>query len=134
MKQTRTARQRVEWGEDGGAWVSSPEELDTLLDKLAREAAAKPFMVELISPQGDSMSVGLGSKKSVLSWVPAGGNPPYYASKGNPGAGGTVVFFYRGSWSEFPGWSAVPVAAARAAMRQFLQTGGRPSTVEWEEV
>jgi immunity protein Imm1 of predicted polymorphic toxin system len=134
MERTRTARQRVEWGEDGTAWVSSVAELDALLDKLAREAAAKPFMVDLVSPSGDSLSIGLGSKKSVLSWIPSGGNPPYYASKGNPEADGAVVFFYRGSWSEFPGWSAISIAAARAAMRTFFQTGARPTTVEWEEV
>jgi hypothetical protein len=134
MEGTQIRRQRVEWGEDDGAWVSSVQELDWLLDDLARTAADKPFVVELISHEGDSMSVGLGSEESVLSWVSADGNPPYYASRGNREAEGTVAFFYGGSWSEFPKWSAVPMAEARAVMRQFFQTGERPASIDWEEV
>lgn len=132
---TREAgRQRVEWDEGAGAWVKSTEELDLLLNDLAEAGIHKPLMVESISAKGDSLSIGVGSQESILSWIPAGGNPPYFASKGNPDAQGTVVFFYRGSWSEFPRWSAIPVATAREAMRQFLETGERPTNVNWEEV
>lgn len=69
-----------------------------------------------------------------MSWVHASKDPPYYASKGNPKAEGTIVFFYRRDWSEFHRWSAVPVADALAAMREFFETGERPTTMEWEEV
>jgi hypothetical protein len=130
----QTERQRIEWGESDGEWVTTIEELDRLLDALVLQAADRPFVVELISPKGDTLSVGLGLKESVLSWVPAGGDPPYFTSEGNLQADGTVVFFYRGDWSEFPRWSAIPVEAAREAVSEFWHTGQRPTSVKWEEV
>jgi hypothetical protein len=125
---------RVEWGEDGRAEVGSIEELDRLLDGLAASVLEKPLMAELIAENGDSLAAGLGRDESVLSWINGDQNPPYYASKGDSGAGGMIVFFYRGDWSEFPRWSAIPVARAREAMRRFFTTGQMPDNVEWTEV
>jgi hypothetical protein len=125
---------RIEWGEDGQAEVASVEDLDGVLDELTDQALEKPFMVELISPNGDSLAAGLGLDESVLSWVPGDQNPPYYASKGDGAAEGTVVFHYRGDWSEFPRWSAVPRGEVREAMRHFFATGEMPRNVEWKEV
>jgi hypothetical protein len=127
-------RQRVEWREDGRAEVGSVQELDRLLDDLTQQAKKEPFMAELISPKGDSVAIGLGRDGSVLSWVQAGGDPPYYGSKGNPKASDLVVFFYRGAWSEFPGSFVVPIAEAREAMRLFFESGQMPRNVDWEEV
>jgi Immunity protein Imm1 len=56
-----------------------------------------------------------------------------FASKGKADAEGTIVFHYRGDWSEFPRWSAVQAATARQAMRDFLETTQRSSVLEWEE-
>lgn len=125
---------RLEWDENGAAIIDSEAALDKRLDELAAQATLKPFMAELISPGGDSLALGLGREQSVMSWVSASQDPPYFASKGNPHAEGTVVFHYRGDWSEFPCWSAVPVSAARQAIRDFFTTGRLPSSVAWEEV
>lgn len=125
---------RLEWDENGAAIIDSKAELDRHLDELAERATARPFMAELISPEGDSLAVGLGREQSVMSWVSASQDPPYFASKGDPHAEGTVVFHYRGDWSEFPCWSAVPLSAARQAIRDFFTTGKLPSSVAWEEV
>jgi hypothetical protein len=125
---------RIEWEENGRAEVASVEELDRLLDDLAEQARKRPFMVELISSAGDSLAIGLGREESILSWVQASGDPPYYASKGDPDSEGLVVFFYRGHWSEFPRSFAVTIAAARKGMRLFFETELRPTSVEWEEV
>jgi hypothetical protein len=122
------------WGESETAVVESIDELDHRLAVLTEEAKKRPFMAELIATNGNSLSMGLGREETVLSWVPANNDPPYYASKGNPNAEGTIVFYYSGDWSEFPRWSAVPVPAGWATMREFFQTGERPSTVEWQEV
>jgi hypothetical protein len=126
--------QRVEWENDGRAEVASVEQLDRLLDDLTEQARPRPFMAVLISGTGDSLAIGLGRKESVLSWVSATGDPPYHGSNGDPSATGLVVFFYGGSWSEFPRSYAVPVADARAAAREFFETGVRPNQVGWEEV
>jgi hypothetical protein len=125
---------RLEWDENGAVFVDSEAALDKRLDELGAEATPEPFMAELISPAGDSLALGLGREQSVMSWVSASQDPPYLASKGNPDAEGTIVFLYRGGWSEFPCWSAVPVSGARQAMRDFFATGRLPSGVAWEEV
>ena len=122
------------WGESETAELESVGELEQRLAVLTEEAMARPFMAELIAINGNSLSMGLGREETVLSWVAASNDPPYYASKGNPKAEGTIAFYYSGDWSEFPRWSAVPVPAGLATMREFFQTGKRPSTVEWEEV
>lgn len=121
-------------GESGVALVDSAAALDRLLDELAEQASAKPFMAELISPAGDSLALGLGREQSVLSWVSASQDPPYFASEGDRDAVGTVVFFYRGDWSEFPCWSAVPAATARKTMREFFMTRKLPSGLTRVEV
>ena len=128
------AGRRVEWGVDGYAEVESLEALDRLLNYLHTQALEKPFMVELIAARGESLAMGLGRDESVLSWVRGDQNPPYYASKGDATAVGMIVFFYRGAWSEFPRWSAVPLMRAREAMRRFFSTGQMPDNVEWIEV
>jgi Immunity protein Imm1 len=97
---------RLEWGEDGSAAVDSVETLDRLLEELDEQARERPFMAELISPARDSLALGLGREQ----------------------------FQYRGAWSEFPRWSAVPAVTARQAMRDFLQSAQLPSVLEWEEV
>jgi Immunity protein Imm1 len=125
---------RLEWGENGVSVVDSLKALDQRLDELAAPAKAKPFMAELISPEGNSLALGLGREKSVMSWVSASQDPPYFASKGHVDAEGTIVFYYRGDWSEFPCWSAVPTSTARQAMREFFNTRALPSGVAWEEV
>ncbi|HVS04634.1 MAG TPA: Imm1 family immunity protein [Candidatus Dormibacteraeota bacterium] len=125
---------RIEWEENGRAEAASVEEVDRLLDDLAEQARERPFIVELMSSAGDSLAIGLGREESILSWVQASGDPPYYASKGDRDSQGLVVFFYGGRWSEFPRSFAVGIAAARKAMRLFFETGQRPTNVEWDEV
>ena len=124
---------RLEWDRKG-ADVSTVQELDRLLDELTMEGSDAPFMVDLLSPSGDSLSVGLGRGKSVLSGYRPTGILPYYASTGTIDVAGTIWFDYRGSPSEFPMWSAIPIIDARAAIGEFFQTGQRPKTVEWQEV
>jgi hypothetical protein len=126
---------RVEWTENRVALVDSVEALDRLLDDLNEEARLKPFMAELQSANSDTMSIGLGRDVSVLSWVQASGDPPYFASKGaGDNRNAVEVFFYRGQWSEFPAWSTIPVGLAREAMRRFFRSGTLPENVTWVEV
>jgi len=127
-------QRRLVWGESGTVPVDSIDDLDRRLAELAKEAKSRPFIAELIATNGNCVSMGLGREESVLSWVQASKDPPYYASKGNPKAEGTIVFFYGGDWSDFPRWSTVSATDALAAMREFFETGERPTTVEWEEV
>jgi len=128
------AKARVTWGEGHEALVDSVKELDTLPDRLQGEAAAEPFMVDVTTSAGDSLSLGLGAAVTVLSWVAASGEPPYFSSLGDEAADGVLVFRYAGSSSEYPASSAISHEEGRQAVREFLLTGTRPANRAWTEV
>ena len=131
----------VNWAEGPGGTVdvSTEEELDQLLDRIHRDSEGNtPRFIELCNADGDTLQLGLGRPYSLLSFTPGDGEPPYYASKGDPSLAGNpphILFYYLGGhYSEFPASTAIDTTAAREAARIFLQTEARPTNVEWQEV
>jgi hypothetical protein len=124
---------KMQWGKDGVAPIDSLK-LNLVLTDLTQLAREKPFIAELNNSAGDTLALGLGRDESVLSWVAADGDPPYHASVGDDSADGTVDFYYRDTWSEFPRWSAVSIETALEAVRQFFETAQLPDRVRWKEV
>jgi Immunity protein Imm1 len=131
------------WGPPGG--VTSPslerapihtvEALDERLDRLdATGRGAEPFIVELIDPERGTLAIGVGRDWSVATFERADGEPPYLISQGDAGvAPEPLVFFYGGTWSEFPPEAAIPAAVAREALRSFLRRRERPDNLRWAE-
>jgi hypothetical protein len=123
------------WGEGEEAAVVDVDELDALLDRLTLEAEhGRPFIAELVADDGSTLSIGLGRPLTVVNYVPASLDPPYFQSMGRNGSDDALVFLYGGEWSEYPPRSAVPMEQARRAMRQFFKTQSLPDAVEWEEM
>jgi hypothetical protein len=122
----------ISWAENETAPATTVEQLDEQLDSLDAQARnSRPFIAELAHPNGAVLSIGLGRDRSVLNHS-ASPDPPYYTSHDPEAeAGGTAVFFFYGHESEFPADAAVPIADARDAAREFLQTGERPENIEW---
>jgi hypothetical protein len=83
---------------------------------------------------GDCISIGLGADRSVLNYVGASGDPPYFTSRGEQAGDAFISFRFGGEWSEFPAHNSVPTSLARAAVRRFCETGKLPSEIDWEEV
>ena len=54
-------------------------------------------------------------------------------SQGNGADEPGVAYLYNGHESEFSGTAAIPMEQARAAVRSFVTTGERPSSVAWQE-
>jgi hypothetical protein len=131
-----TARKyRVVWGRDRAQEVDSPAGLEALLDQITTESELeeKPRLVSVNLPDGTSLAVGLGRHESVLNFVSASANPPYFTSKGTDSRDDRVVhFYYQDSWTEFPVKNLIPVSQARDAVRLFAKDGRRPQNVEWE--
>jgi hypothetical protein len=131
-----TARKyRVVWGLDRAREVDSPAGLEALLDQITTESELeeKPRLVSVNLPDGTSLAVGLGRHESVLNFVSASANPPYFTSKGTDSRDDRVVhFYYQDSWTEFPVKNLIPVSQARDAVRLFAKDGRRPQNVEWE--
>lgn len=115
--------------------VGSVQELDALLDRLTVEAeeADLPFVVALAREDGSTLSIGLGTEESVANYVSGSFDPPYYVSRGDPDRAEPVKFVFSGEMTEYPPWSAIPVEAARAAMRHFFETGELSPDVDWAE-
>lgn len=110
-------------------------ELDSILDQLNKEFAQKrPSLVEIEIKSGDILSIGLGLNKSLLSFVSASGDPPYFISKGKKeNLEDTVVFYCHNEWSEFPSFALIQMELARTVVREFVKTGKLSDKIEWEE-
>ena len=88
-------------------------------------------MVELFLENGSSLAFGLGRHVTVLDYVPADLNPPYFQALGHASANEPLLFRFRGDTSEYPPEAAVPTDVGRAALRHFLVTGELTSELEW---
>jgi hypothetical protein len=91
-------------------------------------------MVEVRSPSGAALTIGLGHELSVATFAASASTPPYFVSKGDGGQGSPLVFFRDGHWSEFDSDAAISAAVAREAAISFVSTGERPANVRWSEV
>ncbi len=130
-----TGEWTLAWGErHQPVAVKDPSHLIELLAEAGRDAATSHTMVELVSPSGGSCVVGLGRPRSVVTFTASPPEPPYFLSRGEVAAGDALVFFYNGHWSEFGPEASVPLDGAILALRQFFETGQRPSAVAWDEV
>ncbi len=117
------------------ATVSSPDELETLLRRIAAECL-RPLLATVRRRDGDMISIGLGRLFSVLTYAGADDEPPYLTSVGTVVPVERVRFDYLGEPSEFRRHNAVKVEEALAVIDAFVQSTGfpLPQLVGWEEV
>jgi immunity protein Imm1 of predicted polymorphic toxin system len=116
--------------------VDSVDDVDRRLEQLHEQYRnGEPTLVTVErADRGDSLSIGLGARLSVLNFVRGDKNPPYYTSAGGRDVDEAISFMFGGEWSEYPLRAAVSIEAARAAMRRFCETGELSEAVVWEEV
>jgi hypothetical protein len=123
---------RLEW-ETKQTEVRSVRELDQVLDRLTAEAkATRPFVAQLFAADGATLAMGLGRDATIMTYIPANLDPPYFHSVGKQ-RGAALVFHFGGDWSEFPRRQALPVNEAREAMRRFFANPTLPANIDWEE-
>lgn len=127
----------LEW--DGSARVSVDQESDlrSILAKLADQAASsRPFIVDLVLENGESLSMGVGQNRSVLSYASAEKEPPYYVSRGTtkPYTKQLTEFDYDGEPTQFDDSELIPEREAVDAMCFFLKFGRRAPFVDWRQV
>ena len=107
-----------------------------LLDRLtvieAKCLGATPILVVIERASTGYLKVGLGSSKSVLEFVPASLDPPYFASVGDPTAAGSMIFRFEGEHTEIPARHLIPRELALAAARRFCSAGDLLQEVRWE--
>lgn len=123
------------WAHDQRALLTTVEELDALLDRLARDARAadRPQDVQLTAHGGaGTLGIVFGHDRSFLNHIPANGDPPYLTSLGEQDAQRPFTFYVAGDHHSESAWrNTVPAHAARQAAREFLLTGALDPRVRW---
>lgn len=122
-------------GNNSGGRLTSVEELDAMMDRLADTGRAT--WLELAIPGATNhpydstvLLVGLGHEFGSLTFTEAGNEGRRYDSAGRDVPEGTR-YDYLGEPTSVPADSAVDLDLARAAAREFLTTGRRPTSVQW---
>lgn len=111
--------------------VETAQQLDELIDRILGETASHrvPAMVQ-VAVAGDwkrgVMEVGLGRDQGFILFQTADGG----STKGIGSPGDVVEYTYMGSLSEVPADVEVPIQTVRRGLREFLETGARPSVVQ----
>jgi len=124
---------RLRW-ENHSVSFTSCEEVEEFLDRLEKEVLGQvPVLVQIENESTrDTLKVGVGGPQSVLDYVPGSLDPPYYASLGDIGAQGSLMFRFQGEATEIPAKNAVARDLAREAVRFFCATGKRSPALEWD--
>jgi hypothetical protein len=120
---------------NGHAKVTSGQELKRLLRRIASECP-RPLLAEVVRADGDLLSIGLGLPLSFLTYIPEGGDPPYFSVVGDPSQNEEVCFDCNGEPSFYSTRNTVPFKLALEVVCQFAGSSGLPlpDLVEWEEV
>jgi hypothetical protein len=123
----------IQWKDNEPHPVESIEDLDRLLDQLSLSHDHQhPILVQLKSPKGELLMIGIGGHQNVLDHIAVGGWPAQH-SVGDAEAEGTIPYMMGSYESEMPKAYAIPAALARRAIEHFFQTGTLLSDVHWED-
>ena len=97
----------------------------------------RPQAVSITRANGDCLTIVLGAKTgSILGFVAKSGDPPYFASLGDPTANGIFTYFVDlDHHSEALARNVISEFEARQAAREFVvQSPSLPKNVTWTEV
>jgi hypothetical protein len=115
------------------AVVSTVAELDIILDRITAEVSLDaPPLVALDMPARErSMMIGVRGVVGILNFLDLATGAGY-ASKGPSASAPTPPYFYCDRWTGITAGAEIPIDQVRAAAREFLATGERPTCVEWQ--
>ena len=135
----------VTWGRDRRRTVSTVDELDATLDEIA--ATGTPVSVGIYPPDeldkntspwddppSSALEIGLGHPdRSFVIWLGLDAATATAPTAGPWPDGAPDITFDYGGDAVFtgPDRARVTPAAAREAAREYVQTGQRPTCVEW---
>ncbi|MEV0794108.1 Imm1 family immunity protein [Kribbella sp. NPDC050459] len=112
--------------------VNSVDDLSALLDTVA--SLPLPTWLELATPQGDVLLIGLGADFSSLRFTEARDDGRTYHSSATLDSPQDAEFQFGTVPTAMDTGSALTVTEARAAAAEFLQTARRPERVAWKLV
>lgn len=130
------------WDRDQEATVADAEAMDALLDELAAtpEASKLPYMVGIEAGPDGGLMIGVGHPtRSFVTWIdnanPDGSGDQVGYEPGVPPLNTSIAVNFSGESSEYgtPERTRVTDEVARQAARQYVETGRRPTCVNWHE-
>ncbi len=122
----------VQWNDNEPHSVHSVEELNAMLDKVHAEHAGSGRLVQIENENGETLIVGVGVPRSVVTYLPPDGWPSKSSRSERPfDDQETIVFFIGSHYSEMPMNSTVPVELAREAAVLFCERGELSPSIEW---
>lgn len=116
--------------------ITDPDALDAELDRVVAEVASAdaPPLIALEATRGArTLLVGLRGPLGVLNYVDLDSGEGGFVSRGANPAAETPPYVYFGSWTGFEDNAEIPAEQVRAAAREFLLTGNRPTCVQWQD-
>jgi hypothetical protein len=128
----------LRWSEaEPPATVSTRQELDQALHKVAARCTANHPVIVAIYLHGCEVGIGLGLSESfvnVKGWEP--GTPESCLITVGDGRAkhGASFFFLNTHPIEIPQRNLIPMAQARQIVREFFETGRRSTGVQWEQM
>jgi len=135
---TTTAVPTLQWSEaEPAVKVSTSLEMDRALHKAEARATAQHAIAVAIYGRGHQITIGLGLPQSFVSirGCEPGGPQPCVITVGSTRAEQGAVFFFLGTHrTEIPQRNLIPAGQARQILREFLETGSRPTSVDWENL
>jgi hypothetical protein len=112
--------------------------MDAMLDSIAKQVSPeRPQAIHVARSNGDCLSIVLGANEgSILSYVSADQDPPYFVSFGDPNAKGIFTSYVSmDHHSEALASNVIPEPKARQVLREFVTLSqGLPDTISWDEV
>ena len=126
----------AEWGTYSGCHgqreISTAQQSLGLCAEIEARQDAGPVIIGFTSPSGAFFAIGLGGELSCATYQD-GLDPPYFQSLGTHGPDDLIDFAYHGQHTEFPGTVRISRESALLALAEFMDTGQRPTCIEWEE-
>lgn len=116
--------------------VTSVGDLDRCLDQLTARAVAlgTPFNVALAGNDGTSLEIVVGARVATVQWIRDELWSCLVSLVGDGGGNGDPIEFAgNGQYSELPQRYWIEIAAARAVVRHYFQTGQLSAMARWEQ-
>ncbi|MDA8267984.1 MAG: Imm1 family immunity protein [Actinomycetota bacterium] len=117
--------------------MTTPEELDGVLDELDRRARNDWPRIVLMDTDDHQnyFSIGVGAEMVPVNHAddrPGAPVPCYAHSVGPDRAGEPQEWAYSNTWNEVPSERLIPADVARLAARHWVLTHERPDNIRWE--
>jgi hypothetical protein len=128
----------LQWSEaEPGVTVSTCLELDQALHKIAGRKPMLRAVIATLHGHNSQVGIGLGlpiSFVTIHSFNPDKSPSGMITMADSPPGQDAVFHLLDTHRTEIPRRHLIPAAQARQIVRDFLNTGSRPSTVRWEEL